>query len=257
MTLFETKAVIVISAFASLAVLERVAASSVRPSVQSYHRIARNLTIGGFNVALGPLLLVGITLWLSRHAASWRPEFAAPVEFCLSFIVLDFWAYALHRAYHEIPWMWRLHSVHHRDQFLDVSSAVRFHPGEVLVSTLLRAIPIMTLGLSAAHVATYEIILLLSALFHHSNIKLPVALERRLRVIIVTPSHHWVHHHANTRDTHSNYASFFTLWDRLFRSWSPTQRWRDMEIGIADRYAGSVPDGTLLQLLVLPVRRAD
>src|SRR5262249_51457561 len=140
--------------------------------------------------------------------------------------------YALHRAYHRWPLLWRLHRVHHLDEFLDASSAVRFHPGEGLISALLRVPLIVALEVPLASLLAFDALLLLAAIFHHSNLRLPAGLERALRVVIVTPSHHWVHHHALRADTDSNYGAVLTVWDRVFASWSPHARMLDMPIGV-------------------------
>ncbi len=117
------------------------------------------------------------------------------------------------------------------DQFRDASSALRFHFGEVLLSSLVRAGVILLLGVPLLNVVVFETLLALSAMFHHSNVRLPPRLEKALSLVIVTPSIHWVHHHAIRRDTDSNYSSLLSVWDRLFRSRSATRRSPGMPIG--------------------------
>jgi sterol desaturase/sphingolipid hydroxylase (fatty acid hydroxylase superfamily) len=234
--------------FIGLMGLERLFPASPRPRGDDMPRTFRNLSLGVISALFGPILLVPLTVFLTGHHFWQRPDFmTGAIGLILDFILIDLWAYALHRAYHEIPLLWRLHSVHHYDAFLDASSAVRFHFGEVLLSTALRAIPILLLSLPLSSVLFYETALIASALFHHSNIALPEKFEKYLRFIIVTPSHHWVHHHAARRDTDSNYSAGLTVWDRLFKSLSPTQRTPEMKIGIEN-----TAERKLIPLLLTP-----
>jgi sterol desaturase/sphingolipid hydroxylase (fatty acid hydroxylase superfamily) len=125
--------------------------------------------------------------------------------------------------------------VHHLDRFLDSSSALRFHFGEVLLSALARAAVIVVLAIPLASVLVFETLVLMAAMFHHSNLRLPATLERALSALVVTPSIHWVHHHRRRVDTDSNYSTIFSLWDPLFRSRSRTPRTADMAIGVEGR----------------------
>ncbi len=194
-------------------------------------RFVRNLALGAIVFAASPFIQMATVkmmpgaLPLVALGSGW-----AVIVFHI--LVLDLWAYLLHRAYHRVPLLWRLHAPHHFDAHLDVTSAVRFHLGEVLLSSVLRLIPLWALGISLETNLLYGTILAASAMFHHSNLRLPTALERALSKVIVTPSIHWVHHHAVQRDTDSNYASILSVWDHLFRSASPTRRWPTMPIGV-------------------------
>jgi sterol desaturase/sphingolipid hydroxylase (fatty acid hydroxylase superfamily) len=165
----------------------------------------------------------------------------------LDLLLLDCWIYWWHRANHVVPVLWRFHEVHHLDGFLDASSALRFHFGEVLLSALVRVGVILLLGVPLLSVVVFETLLALSAMFHHSNLRLPPRLERALSYVIVTPSIHWVHHHAIRRDTDSNYSALLSLWDRLFVSRSATRRSPDMPIGVE-----GLSDKGLAQLVARP-----
>jgi sterol desaturase/sphingolipid hydroxylase (fatty acid hydroxylase superfamily) len=214
-------------------------------------RLGRNLSFGVIAAIASPIFQYGIQL----VSGSISPLFHLTdslglfVGIVLQLLLLDIWAYALHRAYHRIPLMWRLHGVHHLDEHLDVTSAIRFHIGEIALSSALRLIPLLTLGISIETNLLYGSILTICAMFHHSNINLPARFERFLSKIIVTPSIHWVHHHAVQRDTDSNYASILSVWDQLFGSASSTKRYRDMKIGVE----GS-DDMSLADLIVYPVK---
>jgi sterol desaturase/sphingolipid hydroxylase (fatty acid hydroxylase superfamily) len=229
-----------------LAVAERARPAATRPSGDGA-RLLRNGGLWAIGAAMNPV----VTLPLAAAAAAvplWSaPE--TPLAFVVHLLALDLWAYAWHRAYHTAPLLWRFHEVHHRDVFLDATSAVRFHPGEILISALARAPLIILLDIPFATIALFDALLTAAALFHHSNVRLPVRAERVLRMAVVTPSHHWVHHHAVRRDTDSNYGALLTLWDRVFRTLSPTPRTPDMPIG-----AEGAPEIPLGALLVSPFR---
>lgn len=231
--------------FAALAVAERVAPAAARP--RSEVRIARNLGLWIANTAMSPLITVPIGLAAASIQVWTRPDMPLAATLLIDLLILDAWTYAWHRANHEWPLLWRFHQVHHLDEFLDVTSAVRFHPGEVLISALARAPLIIAFDVSMVALVVFEGLLLASAFFHHSNVRLPAKAERAIRGLIVTPSHHWVHHHAVRTDTDSNYGALLTVWDRLFGSWSRTTRTPDMKIGVEGK-----ADESLTQLALAP-----
>jgi sterol desaturase/sphingolipid hydroxylase (fatty acid hydroxylase superfamily) len=125
--------------------------------------------------------------------------------------------------------------VHHLDRFLDATTAIRFHFGEVLLSAVARAGVIFLLGFPIFSIFVFETLLLMASVFHHSNLRLPAALERPLALVIITPSIHWVHHHARQTDTDSNYGTIFSFWDRLFATRNRMTRRLDMTIGVEGR----------------------
>ncbi|MEM9616711.1 MAG: sterol desaturase family protein [Pseudomonadota bacterium] len=198
---------------------------------------------------VAPMTAWGVnqSLW---DRPGWMIAGAAGAGFILlDLIILDCWVYWLHRAYHKVPVMWRLHEVHHRDEFLDTTSAMRFHITEILLSASLRLILIAVLAIPLLTVILFETILLFVSFFHHSNLRLPGKLERVLSLFVVTPSIHWVHHRAKTSDTNSNYAACLSVWDRVFRSKSSTKRMTGMKIGLQD-----LEDKGFIGLLVMPFR---
>jgi sterol desaturase/sphingolipid hydroxylase (fatty acid hydroxylase superfamily) len=137
--------------------------------------------------------------------------------------------------------------VHHLDRFLDTTSAVRFHFGEVVLSALARAGVVLALNIPFVSVLVFEAVVLFAAIFHHSNVRLPPTLEGTLARLVVTPSIHWVHHHRVRRDTDSNYGTLFSFWDELFGSRSATKRTAEMPIGVERR-----DEQPLLRLLARP-----
>ena len=230
---------------------ERLAAAGPLPFSQpakARARLARNIGLWVILALLSPLIILPLSAWGAGGILWTRPEALGGVfGLFISVIALDLFAYWLHRAYHRLGLLWRLHAPHHFDEHLDATSAVRFHPGEVVVSASLRLAPIILLAIPFTHVAIFEGLLLASAIFHHSNIALPPRLERALSKVFVTPGHHWVHHHATHEDTNSNFAGVFSLWDSLFGTKSATKRVPAMKIGVA-----GVEDKPFLGLLLSP-----
>ncbi len=131
-------------------------------------------------------------------------------------VVLDLLTYGLHRAYHRVPLLWRFHSVHHTDLDLDVSSASRFHLGEVLFAGTAKLAFVVLLGVSFEGLVAFEILLLLAAQFQHANLRLPNRIERLLWWTFVPPAMHRIHHSPERAETDSNYGTLLVAWDRLF-----------------------------------------
>lgn len=238
------------AAFAILFVAERVAAQDKRPPDAA--RLFRNGALWLCLLLLSPLIVLPLTALAAEN--SWWTRSGVAVGFVAlvaDLILLDCWTYWVHRAYHETPLLRRFHRVHHLDERLDTTSAVRFHPGEVALSALLRMFPIILFAIPFSHVALFEIVLLAASFFHHSNVRLPAAFERALSLIIVTPSIHWVHHHAVAADTNSNYSAILSLWDRVFGTKSLSARIAGMKIGLE-----GVEDTSIIGLLLSPFRRA-
>ena len=223
------------------------AADKARPA-GGVRRLGRYLALWLVNVGLSPLIIVPLSFWASEAALDWRPEAWSGWRGLLAdLVLLDFLIYWWHMANHRVPLLWRFHEVHHLDRFLDTTSAIRFHFGEVLLSALARAAVIFLLGFPFSSILAFETLVLMATLFHHSNLRLPAGLEGALSLLIITPSIHWVHHHARQSDTDSNYGTVFSFWDRLFSSRSPTRRVPEMEIGVQDS-----PERPLAQLVLRP-----
>jgi sterol desaturase/sphingolipid hydroxylase (fatty acid hydroxylase superfamily) len=227
--------------------------ASSRPEIGgAWRRLGRNFGLWLLNVGLSPLIVVPLSLWAASHALPWRPDWwgGAP-GLVLDLVLLDLWIYWWHRANHEIPFLWRFHAMHHLDRVLDSSSALRFHFGEVLLSTVARGATIVLLGLPFVSVVVFETLVLVGTIFHHSNLKIAPRLEAALSRIVVTPSIHWVHHHRIRGDTDANYSTVLSLWDRLFASRSPTPRKTGMPIGVEGR-----DELALAGLLIAPFQPA-
>ena len=139
-------------------------------------------------------------------------------KFVLSFLLMDLTFYWWHVLNHRVPLLWRFHNVHHLDPDLDVSTAFRFHFGEVAMSALFRVIQISAIGVSTPMFAMYELAFQANTLFHHSNVRLSIDTERLLNLVLVTPRMHGIHHSQVREETNSNYSVIFSWWDRLHRT---------------------------------------
>jgi sterol desaturase/sphingolipid hydroxylase (fatty acid hydroxylase superfamily) len=138
------------------------------------------------------------------------------LEFVAAVLLFDLVIYGQHMVFHHVPWLWRLHRMHHADTAIDVTTGLRFHPLEILLSMVLKFAAIAVLGPSAAAVLVFEVVLNASSLFNHSNIQLPPRLDKLLRFFVVTPDMHRVHHSVHAEETNSNYGFNLTWWDYLF-----------------------------------------
>lgn len=156
--------------------------------------------------------------------------------FILAIILIDLWQYYWHRINHSLPFLWRLHRVHHADKEMDASSGVRFHPGEIFLSGLARLLVIPILGIEFSHLLTYEIIMMTIVFFHHSNIRLSESVDRVLRIIIVTPHMHRLHHSDQQAETDSNYGNIFSIWDRIFKSYTMRSIEHNFSFGLSDQF---------------------
>lgn len=184
-----------------------------------------------------PLLAVGAAMdaaaqgWGLFNALSW-PGW---VEAVLAILILDFAIWGQHVITHKVPLLWRLHRVHHADRDMDVTTAIRFHPVEIALSMSLKIGLVYLLGPAALAVVLFEIILNGTAMFNHANLRLPLAFDRILRLLLVTPDMHRVHHSVHRAEHDSNYGFSLSLWDRLFGTYvpQPAEGHDDMTVGLA------------------------
>jgi len=175
------------------------------------------------------------------------------VELIVSFLLMDLAFYYWHVANHRIPFLWRFHNVHHVDPELDVSTAFRFHFGEIALSSIFTVIQISLIGISAWAYTIYKIAFLLEVLFHHSNLRLPIRFERLLNRLVVTPRMHGIHHSQVQRENNSNFGTVFSWWDRLHRTLGLNIPQSEILIGIPGY---SLPeDNTVVNALVMPFRK--
>jgi len=152
---------------------------------------------------------VGLLNWLSV-----APAF----RWVMSLLLLDAWTYAWHRLNHTVPLFWRFHRLHHSDRQMDVTTANRFHIGEITLSSLARVPVLALIGCRLDELALYELLLFAVVQFHHANIGLPAWLDRALRAVIVTPHMHKVHHSVLFAEQNTNFSSLFSWWDRIAKT---------------------------------------
>ena len=161
---------------------------------------------------------------------------AAPdwLAILVAIVLLDLIIFAQHRLFHAVPLLWRLHRMHHADLEIDVTTGFRFHPGEIVLSMVIKLGAVAVLGAPALGVMIFEILLNATSLFNHSNIRLPAAVDGRLRRILVTPDMHRVHHSIVARETNSNFGFNLPWWDRLFGTYraQPAAGHEAMTIGL-------------------------
>ncbi|MBC7983636.1 MAG: sterol desaturase family protein [Candidatus Obscuribacterales bacterium] len=218
----------------------------------------RNFTLAVLNAVVGAIVLATLWTWVTQWSA--RHEFGVlhwlPLgvvgNLVVGILLFDAWMYAWHRLNHRVSFLWRWHRVHHSDPQMDVTTAHRFHIGEIVLSGLLRAPVLLLLGMSLTDLALYETLMFAVVQFHHANVALPPALDRALRTIIVTPNLHKVHHSRLRVETDSNYSSLFSWWDRLFGSLRLRTDPHSIEFGLPE-FAGSEHQ-TLSGMLKMPGR---
>lgn len=233
---------IFIGLFALFAALEAWAPRRVRAEPRG-RRWATNWSITILNtvalraLAFGlPLLAVGAALDAEAQGWGLMNAWGLPLWLAviITILIFDFAIWAQHLITHKIPLLWRFHRVHHADRDIDVSTAIRFHPVEIAASMLLKIGLVYLLGAPALGIIAFEIILNGTAMFNHANIRLPLWLDRAVRLLLVTPDMHRVHH-SDRRDEHdSNYGFALSIWDRMFGTYipQPAAGHEDMTIGL-------------------------
>ncbi|QUM76136.1 sterol desaturase family protein [Moritella sp. 24] len=151
-----------------------------------------------------------------------------------SVMLLDAAIYFQHKIFHQIPMLWRLHRMHHSDLDIDVTTAIRFHPIEIILSMFIKVAVIIAFGVPVVAVVLFELLLNLTAMFNHSNIRLPDKIDRFIRTILVTPDMHRIHHSTDSHETNHNFGFCLPWWDRLFGSYQaqPKLGHQKMEIGL-------------------------
>ena len=180
--------------------------------------------------AAGIAAEVGSLGWGVFNALAW-PFW---VEVLLAVVLLDLVLYWQHVVFHAVPGLWRLHMVHHADLDIDLTTGVRFHPFEILLSMVIKVVAIGALGAAPVAVILFEIVLSATSIFNHGNVVLPSGLDRLLRLVVVTPDMHRVHHSVVARETNSNFGFNLPWWDRLFGTYRarPAAGHEGMTIGL-------------------------
>jgi sterol desaturase/sphingolipid hydroxylase (fatty acid hydroxylase superfamily) len=185
---------------------------------------------------LFPAAAVGVALVC--EARGWGFFNVVPLPFVLatvaSVILLDLAIYLQHVLFHAVPALWRLHRMHHADLDIDVTTGVRFHPAEIMLSLFIKFAVVALIGAPALAVLIFEILLNATSMFNHSNVAMPAVLDRVVRLLVVTPDMHRVHHSVLREETNSNFGFNFPWWDRLFGTYraQPREGHQGMTIGI-------------------------
>lgn len=200
---------------------------------------------GNFGVLAIDIILVRIIFptaavgaALVCEAQGWGLFNAVAIPFAVavlvSVILLDLAIYLQHALFHAVPALWRLHRMHHADLDIDVTTGVRFHPVEILLSLLIKFAVIALLGAPALAVLIFEVLLNATSMFNHSNVRMPAPVDRIVRLLVVTPDMHRVHHSIVRTETNSNFGFNFPWWDRLFGTYraQPAAGHDGMTIGV-------------------------
>jgi sterol desaturase/sphingolipid hydroxylase (fatty acid hydroxylase superfamily) len=255
---FAITAAVIVTVGGILLIAERFA--PLRSAVESkVRRIVRNLSAGGVSLALMSLIqapiLQPVAAWIVRERIGLLQLVQWPrwLEIVAAIVLLDYTLWWWHWANHRIPFFWRFHLVHHIDRDLDASTALRFHFGELALSVPVRAAQMILIGIDTQMLWLWQTILFASILFHHSNVRLPLRVERLLVRFIVTPRMHGIHHSDRLDETNSNWSSLLSAWDFLHRTMRFDVPQERIAIGVPAYH--DPRDVTLGKILLLPFRR--
>lgn len=204
-------------------------------------RWTSNLALAALNIAavrlLFPAAAIGIAVAAEAQGAGVLRLWAIPswVAVIAGVALLDLAIYLQHLLFHAVPALWRLHRVHHADPDFDVTTGLRFHPVEILLSMLIKTVAIFAFGPPVLAVLIFEVVLNAAAVFNHANVRLPARAEPIVRWLLVTPDMHRVHHSKDARETNSNYGFNLSIWDRLFGTYraQPLLGHQGMRIGVS------------------------
>lgn len=244
--------------YLALFLTERLA--PLRAATRSlWRRVLVNVVITALAFATAAITVRPVVLYLLGLAPEREigllalVDLPAAVEFSVAFLLFDWSFYWWHLANHRLPLLWRFHNVHHIDPDLDVTTAFRFHAGEIGISAAFRAAQVLVIGPAAWMYFAYELVFQNATLFHHSNVKLPLGFERALNWIIVTPRMHGIHHSHYHAETDSNYSTVLSWWDRLHRSMRLHIPQRAIDVGVPGY---SLPeDNRIGQVLTMPFEK--
>ena len=207
--------------------------------------------------AVFPAAAVGMALAAEAQGWGLFNRYAIPAWAALAagVVVLDLAIYLQHVMFHAVPALWRLHRMHHADLDIDVTTGARFHPVEIVLSLLLKLAAIAALGVPAAAVLVFELLLNATSMFNHANVRVAAVLEPALRWLVVTPDMHRVHHSVERDETNSNFGFNLSVWDRLFGTYraQPRAGHEAMTIGIPD-FRDAAQCSTLAGMLAIPLR---
>lgn len=220
----------------------------------------RNLALGVVNAALNAAICVGlwwaVARWTEAHSFGVLHWLGLPgwARLAGTFLLVDLWMYVWHRLNHRVPFLWRFHRVHHSDPKMDVTTASRFHIGEIALSCMLRVPVIALAGVRLEELAIYEAAMFAVVQLHHANVSLTEPVDRLLRLLIVTPFMHKLHHSNWQPETDSNYSTLFSFWDRAFGSFRMRHDPHKLIFGL--RELSAAEHHTLRGLVATPFKSA-
>lgn len=204
---------------------------------------------------LFPAAAVGIALWCSQNHLGLLNALDIPqwLKIIIAFLVLDLAIYLQHVLFHYLPIFWKVHKVHHADLDFDVTTGLRFHPIEIILSMLIKFMVIIFIGASIESVIIFEIVLNATSMFNHSNIKLPLMIDKYLRYFIITPDMHRIHHSVIPKETNSNFGFNLSLWDRILATYraNAINNQTTMDIGLSE-YRNISQTQNLLGMIKMP-----
>ncbi len=230
------KLVLLITTVASLLILEnKFPFFQFQNSLGS--RVAANFGLGAINSMLAGIWTIGISQFVMLPPLEFRlvamiqnPVIAG----ILSCLIIDLYMYFWHRSMHQLPFAWKFHRLHHTDRSMNVSTAYRFHPIEIISSSIPKLLLIWLLGISSDYVLIYELMFIVVVALHHSNLAIPQSIDRLLGMVIITPNLHRIHHSQIVTETNSNYGSILNWWDRIFRTNNDRPDVINIQLGLTD-----------------------
>lgn len=229
-----------------------------RQTAPSLPRDLRNLAMGAMCAAVIATIETPSTQAVARANTKLQRGLAGslpqPLNVIVAFLVMDYGFYLWHVATHRLPFLWRFHRVHHVDPDMDMSTAIRFHFADMLVSLPWRLVQVRVSGITPGALVAWQRFFTLSILFHHSNWALPRGWDERLSRLITTPRMHGIHHSTAKAERNSNWSSGFSLWDRMHGTFRQLPPPRAITIGVDDPHA--TDDVAIIRALVAPLVRS-
>lgn len=204
-----------------------------------------------------PLSLAAFSIWCTANSVGLFHFISLPYILCvaISLVIFDFVIYWQHRMFHVVPLLWRFHKVHHADAHVDTTTALRFHPIEIVISLVIKIIVVALIGVPPEAVLCFEILLNAFAMFNHANIRLPKTIEVWLERVVVSQRLHRIHHSQIECETNSNYGFSVVFWDKLFASYTHRAHAKDksLKVGLVE-YPASKQNASIKRLLMMPFK---
>lgn len=203
-----------------------------------------------------PVATVETAVIAQAHNIGLLNQFELPVmvNIVITIIVFDVFIYGQHVLFHKVNLFWSMHRVHHTDLEYDVTTGIRFHPAEIVISMLIKMLGILILGPAVIAIVIYEIVLSSASIFTHGNLRLPYNTDGLIRKIFITPDMHRIHHSVYRQETDSNYGSLFSCWDRLFKTYTDQPRDGQLDMTIGLEYFRDEQSQQYPSLLLLPIK---